>query len=142
MRGMITAPQPLAVDAGAKVLAEGGNAVDAALAAAFVQMVVTPRSCGVGGFGMMNIHTAATKQDIMLDFHGKAGAKVKPDMWEDDIIRENPTGYGYTLKDQVNERGYKSITTPGTVAGLYKALTEHGTMTWQEVIQPGIKVAL
>ena len=141
MKGMITAPQPLAVDAGVKVLAEGGNAVDAAVAAAFVQMVVTPRSCGVGGFGMMNIHTAATKQEVMLDFHGKAGARVKTDMWENDVIRENPGGYGYTLKDQVNERGYKSITTPGTVAGLHKALTEHGTMTWQEVIQPGIKVA-
>lgn len=138
---MITAPQPLAVDAGAKVLADGGNAVDAAVAAAFVQMVVSPRSCGVGGFGMMNIHTAATKQEIILDFHGKAGAKVKPDMWEDLVIRENSSGYGYTLKDKVNERGYKAITTPGTVAGLYKAQTEHGTMTWQEVIQPGIKVA-
>ncbi len=141
MGGMITAPQPLAVDAGAKVLADGGNAVDAAVAAAFVQMVATPRSCGVGGFGMMNIHTAATKQEIILDFHGKAGAKVTPDMWEDVIIRESPTGYGYALKDQVNARGYKAITTPGTVAGLYKAQTEHGTMTWQEVIQPGIKVA-
>ena len=47
IRGMITAPQPLAVDAGAKVLADGGNAVDAAVTAAFVQMVVTPRSCGM-----------------------------------------------------------------------------------------------
>ncbi|MFC1717664.1 gamma-glutamyltransferase [Candidatus Poribacteria bacterium] len=141
MRGMITAPQPLAVDAGAKVLADGGNAVDSAVAAAFVQMVATPRSCGVGGFGMMNIHTAATKQEIILDFHGKAGAKVEPDMWEDVVIRESNTGYGYALKDEVNARGYKAITTPGTVAGLYKALTEHGTMTWHEVIQPGIKVA-
>jgi len=141
MKGMITAPQPLAVEAGAKVLADGGNAVDAAVAAAFVQMLATPRSCGVGGFGMMNIHTGATKQEIVLDFHGKAGAKVIPDMWENEVIRENSSGYGYTLKDQVNERGYKSITTPGTVAGLYKAMTEHGSMTWQEVIQPGIKVA-
>lgn len=141
MRGMITAPQPLAVEAGAKALADGGNAVDAAVAAAFVQMLATPRSCGVGGFGMMNIHTAATKQEIVLDFHGKAGAKVIPDMWENAVIRENSSGYGYTLKDQVNERGYKSITTPGTVAGLYKAMIEHGSMTWREVIQPGIKVA-
>ncbi len=141
MKGMITAPQPLAVDAGAKVLADGGNAVDAAITAAFVQMVTTPRSCGIGGFGMMNIHTAATGQETMLDFHGKAGAKAKPTMWEDRIIRENPTGYGYTLQDQVNERGYKSVTTPGTVAGLYKAQTEHGAMPWRETLQPAIKVA-
>ena len=139
MKGMITAPQPLAVDVGANVLADGGNAVDAAVTAAFVQMVTTPRSCGIGGFGMMNIHTAG--QEIMLDFHGKAGAKVEPAMWEDRIVRENPTGYGYALQDQVNERGYKSITTPGTVAGLYKAQTEYGTLPWREVLQPAIKVA-
>ncbi len=141
MNGMITAPQPLAVDVGARVLADGGNAVDAAIAAAFVQMVVDPRNCGVGGFGMMNIHTAKTGQEVILDFHGKAGSKVKPDMWENEVVRENPSGYGYTLKNQVNERGYKSITTPGTVAGLYMASQEHGTMTWKEVIQPAIKVA-
>ena len=140
MNGMITAPQPLAVDTGAKVLADGGNA-DAAVAAAFVQMVVTPRSCGIGGFGMMNIHTAATGQETMLDFHGKAGAKAQPGMWEGDIVRENPSGYGYTLKDQVNERGYQAITTPGTVAGLYKASTEHGTMPWRDLIQPAVQVA-
>jgi gamma-glutamyltranspeptidase/glutathione hydrolase len=141
MKGMITAPQPLAVDAGAKVLTDGGNAVDAAVAAAFVQMVVDPRNCGVGGFGMMNIHTAATRREVILDFHGKAGAKATPDMWQDQIIRENPSGYGYTLKNTVNERGYTSITTPGTVAGLYKACTEYGTMAWKEVIQPALKVA-
>ncbi len=141
MKGMITAPQPLAVDAGARVLADGGNAVDAAVTAAFVQMVLTPRSCGVGGFGMMNIHSGSTQQEIVLDFHGKAGARAEPDMWVNEVIRENPSGYGYTMKDQVNERGYRSVTTPGTVAGLYKALTEHGTMAWHEVVQPAIKVA-
>ena len=141
MKGMITAPQPLAVDAGAKVLADGGNAVDAAITAAFIQMVVDPRNCGVGGFGMMNIHTAATKKEVILDFHGKAGAKAKPDMWESELIRENASGYGYALNGQVNERGYTSVTTPGTVAGLYKAATEYGTMTWQETIQPAIELA-
>ena len=141
MKGMITAPQPLAVDAGARVLADGGNAVDAAVAAAFVQMVTTPRSCGVGGFGMMNLYLEATGQEVILDFHGKAGAKVRPDMWEEVVVRENPSGYGYTLEGQVNERGYQAITTPGTVAGLYKAQTEHGSMDWREVLQPGIRVA-
>ncbi len=136
---MVTAPQPLAVDAGVKVLADGGNAVDAAVAAAFVQMVTTPRSCGVGGFGMMYIHTPET--DTILDFHGKAGARVRPDMWEHEIVRENTTGYGYTLQGQVNEVGYRSVTTPGTVAGLHKAQTDFGTMPWREVLQPGIAVA-
>lgn len=136
---MVTAPQPLAVDVGVRVLAEGGNAVDAAVAAAFVQMVTTPRSCGVGGFGMMYIHTPET--ETILDFHGKAGARVRPDMWEHDIVRENTTGYGYTLQGQVNEVGYRSVTTPGTVAGLHKAQSDFGTMPWRETLQPGIAVA-
>ncbi len=139
MKGMVTAPQPLAVDVGVKVLADGGNAVDAAVAAAFVQMVATPRSCGVGGFGMMNIHTS--EGDRILDFHGKAGARVRPDMWEHEIVRENATGYGYTLRGQVNERGYGAVTTPGTVAGLYKAQADFGTMSWREALQPGIAIA-
>ena len=141
MKGMISAPQPLAVDAGARVLADGGNAIDAAVTAAFVQMVATPRSCGIGGFGMMNIRIGTTEQEIMLDFHGKAGAKVRPDMWESEVIQENSSGYGYTLKDRVNDQGYRSVTTPGTIAGLYQAQIEYGTMTWPEVIQPAIDVA-
>ena len=139
MKGMVTAPQPLAVDAGVKVLADGGNAVDAAVAAAFVQMVTTPRSCGVGGFGMMYIHTREI--DTILDFHGKAGARVRSDMWEHDIISENASGYGYTLRGHVNELGYGAVTTPGTVAGLYRAQTDFGTLPWREALQPGIAVA-
>ncbi len=139
MKAMITAPQPLAVDAGATVLRAGGNAIDAAVTAAFVQMVVDPRACGVGGFGMMNIHTGG--REIMLDFHGKAGQKVKPGMWENIVERENSSGYGYTLEGDVNLRGYQAITTPGTVAGLFKAQSEHGTLPWKDVIQSGIQVA-
>ena len=139
MKGMVSAPQPLAVDAGVRVLADGGNAVDAAVTAAFVQMVTTPRSCGVGGFGMMYIHTP--ESDTILDFHGKAGARVRPEMWEHEILQENATGYGYTLKGQVNERGYGAVTTPGTVAGLHRAQADYGTMPWRATLQPGIAVA-
>ncbi|HUY93376.1 MAG TPA: gamma-glutamyltransferase [Pirellulales bacterium] len=54
MPAMIVAPQPLAVEEGAKVLAAGGNAFDAALICAAVQFVISPHSCGVGGYLMMN----------------------------------------------------------------------------------------
>ena len=49
MPSMISAPQPLAVDVGARMLAEGGNAFDAALACVAVQWLVDPHSCGAGG---------------------------------------------------------------------------------------------
>jgi gamma-glutamyltranspeptidase/glutathione hydrolase len=54
-RGMISAPQPEAVDAGADIFALGGNAVDAAIACAFVQGVVDPLMCGIAGFGSMQL---------------------------------------------------------------------------------------
>ncbi|MBI3948170.1 MAG: gamma-glutamyltransferase [Armatimonadetes bacterium] len=141
MKGMITAPQPLAVDAGARVLAAGGNAVDAAVTAAFVQMVVTPGSCGLGGFGTMNVHEGTTGREVILDFHGKAGARATPDMWQDQIVEENTSGYGYTLLSQANQRGYQAITTPGTVAGLHKGIADYGTMPWRKALRPAIELA-
>src|SRR5262245_49525208 len=56
MPAMIVASQPLAVEAGARVLARGGNAYDAALACAWVQFVVDPHSCGVGGYLLLTHH--------------------------------------------------------------------------------------
>ena len=55
-KGMITGPQPDAVEAGAEILRAGGNAVDAALACAFVQTVVDPMMCGIAGFGSLQLY--------------------------------------------------------------------------------------
>ncbi len=55
MRGVVVAPQPRAAEAGARVLEQGGNAFDAAIATAFVQMVVDPFMCGIGGFGTAHL---------------------------------------------------------------------------------------
>ena len=54
-KGMIVAPQPEAVEAGAVVLRDGGNAVDAAIACALVQTVVDPQMAGIAGFGSMQL---------------------------------------------------------------------------------------
>jgi len=139
--GMVVAPQVLAVEEGAKVLQNGGNAMDAAVTTAFVQTVVDRSNCGVAGFGTMNVYNAKTGEERILDFHGTAGSRVTPDIWENIVVRENPSGYGYTLEGGVNERGYTSITTPGTVAGLYEGLSRYGTISWKEAIQPAIKLA-
>jgi len=59
MSNMIVAPpQPIAVEEGAKVLMRGGNAIDAAVACAFVQSVVSPQMCGVGGYIILTLHLA------------------------------------------------------------------------------------
>jgi gamma-glutamyltranspeptidase/glutathione hydrolase len=56
MRGVVVAPQPLAAEAGASILESGGNAFDAAIGAAFVQMITDPQMCGLGGFGCATYH--------------------------------------------------------------------------------------
>ena len=70
--GMVSAPQPEAVEAGALALKNGGNAVDAAIACAVVQTVVDPQMCGIAGFGSMHLYLAERGEHLLLDFHGRA----------------------------------------------------------------------
>lgn len=111
---MIVAPQPDAVEAGALVLKEGGNAVDAAIACAFVQTVVDPLMCGIAGFGSMQIYFPEKNIHEIIDFHGKVPNTAKPDMWQDLIVGEADDGFGFILKGAVNDIGYQSITIPGS----------------------------
>jgi hypothetical protein len=121
MSGMAVAPQVPAAEAAFQVLRDGGNAIDAAVTAAFVQMVVDPQNAGIAGFGVATIRTADGDETV-VDFNGTAGSKASPDMWQDIFIEQDWTGYGYHLEGNVNDVGYQSIMTPGTVAGLAKIL--------------------
>src|SRR6266702_1205746 len=119
MPGLITAPQPPAVEEGAKVLAAGGNAVDAAVTCAFVQFVIDPHSCGIGGYAILNAHLAGQPTpNVLLDGPALAGSKVSPGMWEEVVIRPNPDGWGFFLQGKVNDSGYQAICAPGTVKAL------------------------
>lgn len=139
---MVVCPQPLAAETGIRVLRRGGNAVDAAVAAAFVQGVIDPTNCGIGGFGQMNVCMPARGEEMVLDFHARAGGAVKADMWKDIILDQPRDRWGYVLKDGVNAKGYTSVAVPGTVMGLYEGLQRFGTMPWREVIEPSIEVAM
>ena len=110
--GIITAPQPEAVEAGADVLRDGGNAVDAAVACALVQTAVDPIMCGLAGFGSMHLYMPEQGVHGFIDFHGRAPAAARPDMWADIVLGEAEDGFGFLLKGAVNEIGYQSIMTP------------------------------
>lgn len=141
MPGMIAAPQPPAVEEGAKILAAGGNAFDAALACAFVQFVVDPHSCGVGGYLILTGHTAEGGPQPILDAPAVAGSRVTPEMWEDRVIGPNPSGWGYFLEGKVNEDGYLSVCTPGIVRSLEAIHRRWCTRSWGELIAPAARLA-
>lgn len=141
--GMVVAPQAMAADIGAGVLAKGGNAVDAAVTVAFVQGVLDPTNCGIGGFGCMVAYCAESGEWRALSFHATAGALAREEMWEDLVQEEYARGAdGFRLKDYVNDIGYRSIATPGTVAGLAAALEQLGTHDWRSTIEPAVPFAL
>ena len=137
---IIVCPQPTAAEVGLDVMRRGGNAVDAAVTTAFVQGVIDPQMCGIGGCGVMLIHSPQAG-DVLLEFYGTAGSLVREDQWEAIFIREAADRYGYVLDGWVNDAGYQSVCVPGTVAGLHEALTRFGTISWAEAIEPAIPMA-
>ena len=141
MKGMVAAPQPVAAEEGMLLLRGGGNAVDAAVTAAFVQAVADPLNCGLGGLGWMHLYLADSGQDLLLDFCATAGSRARADMWVDHILGPSPDGIGFILKEDVNEVGYQSIAVPGLVRGLHEALTRYGTISWDAALQPAIELA-
>ena len=137
-QAMIVAPQPEAVEAGAEILRAGGNAVDAALACAFVQGVVDPMMCGIAGFGSMAVYSPAGNAHEYIDFHAPAPAAATPEMWQDLIEGEARDGYGFILKGRVNDIGYQSICVPASLAAHAEAHKRHGHMPWAELLAPAI----
>jgi gamma-glutamyltranspeptidase/glutathione hydrolase len=119
--------------AGAQMLAAGGNAVDAAVAASFCLSVVRPFSCGIGGGGFMVISLppsdeAPEGRAVALDYREACPAAVGPYFFD-----KLPTG--------ASERGVYSCAVPGTVAGLLYALEKYGTLDRATVLAPAIRAA-
>lgn len=142
MPAMIVAPQPLAVEEGAKVLQRGGNAFDAALACACMQFILDPHSCGVGGYLLLTYHPADTAEPhAILDAPAIAGSKVSPKMWEDQVIGPNPGGWGFFLKNKINDDGYLSVCVPGMVRGMQAIHERWCTWKWADLIAPAIELA-
>ncbi len=123
----------LASRAGEQMLAAGGNAVDAAVAASFCLSVVRPFSCGIGGGGFMVISLPPSQDDpngraIALDYREMCPAAVGPDYYEN-------------LPKSASRLGSKSCGVPGTVAGLLYALENFGTLDRATVLAPAIRTA-
>jgi gamma-glutamyltranspeptidase/glutathione hydrolase len=122
------------------MMRRGGTAVDAAIAAAFMDCVVEPASNGIGGEGVMAIHLESG-ENVIVDYVGRPAKTCTPDMYE--LTEETEPGWmGWRrVKGNANVYGYRASTTPGTVAGLTEALERYGTMSLKEVMGPAITVA-
>lgn len=130
-RAMVVTGQELATKEALLVLKKGGNAVDAAVTAAFVMAVTLPRAGNIGGGGFMLIHNAATKEVIALDFWQKAPAAASRTMF----VRDGKADA------KLSRESYIAVAVPGTVAGLAFALGKYGTMSLGEALRPAIRYA-
>ncbi|WP_398465538.1 gamma-glutamyltransferase [Tardiphaga sp.] len=137
-KAMIVAAQAEAAEAGADILREGGNAIDAAIACALVQGVVDPLMAGISGFGSAGIYFPGKNFHRYLDFHAPAPAAARPDMWEELIEGEARDGYGFILRGKVNDLGYQSICVPASLKAYYEAHSKLGVLPWRRIVEPAI----
>lgn len=139
--GMIVCPQPEAAEAGAAVLERGGNAVDAAIACAFMQGVVDPLMSGIGGFGSMQLYMPGRGVHEIIEFYARASLSATAEMWTDKLLGQSRDGFAFLLEGGISEFGHLAVCTPGSVKGYDHALSRYGTMDWADVIAPAIRQA-
>jgi len=140
-RGVVAAQHKLAARVGAGMLAEGGNAVDAAVATALALGVVEPWMCGLGGSGYLVVWMAAEKRSYVLDFQGMLPAAIRGDDYPLDAdVPYSIMGFPGVV-DRQNEVGYRSITVPGAVKGFSLAAERFGYFGFDHLLQPAIALA-
>jgi gamma-glutamyltranspeptidase/glutathione hydrolase len=141
MKGVVACVHPVAAEEGAKVLEAGGNAFDAAITTAFVQMIVLPFSCGLGGMVSAHLWAAAGRQHAIIDGYLRAGSQVTEDMWAQDHLGEADISGSSLFTDHRSTMGYTSVCTPGSVAGFAAVHERFATMPWSQLLQPAIRIA-
>lgn len=131
-RGVVAAAHPLAAQAGASILAGGGNATDALVATAFALGVVEPHSSGLGGGGFALVYEAKTGRVSALDFRETAPALATPALFERDGVYD----------PSLSRFGGRAVGVPGAPAG-YVALAERfGRLPLSQTVRPAVRLAV
>uniref|UniRef100_A0A0G4G9F0 Gamma-glutamyltransferase n=1 Tax=Chromera velia CCMP2878 TaxID=1169474 RepID=A0A0G4G9F0_9ALVE len=128
--GIVASSQTLASEAGVRILREGGNAVDAAIATAAVLAVTEPCSTGIGGDCFILFYCAKERKVFGLNGSGRSGAACT---WERVMAQ--------TEKEREDPWHARNVTVPGAVAGWCDALEKWGTKSLKEVLAPAIELA-
>lgn len=130
--GAVATISAQASQAALTILHQGGNAVDAAVAAAATLGVTDPFSCGIGGGGFMVIYLARDKRVITIDHRETAPGAVGPRLFQQD---------GKPLDFETAVASGAAVGVPGTVRGWHEALERYGSMRFSQVLAPAIEVA-
>src|SRR6187401_1017932 len=128
--GLVVCTSAPACDAGAAILAKGGNAVDAAVATAFAMAVTLPSAGNIGGGGFMVIRKASGEVTT-FDYREKAPLKSTRTMY----MRNGK------VEGALTNQGYLAPGVPGTVRGLAMAHKKFGKLPWKDVVMPGVLLA-
>src|SRR5262249_40607433 len=137
--GIVTTVQPLAAQAGLRILQQGGNAIDAAVAAAATLNVVYPANTGIGGDLFAIIYIASEKKVYQLNASGIAPSGLT-------LAHMNALGYKTDPRNSgpgsgMPSGGILTVTVPGSLWGWQEVLTRFGTKTFKDVLQPAIDYA-
>src|SRR3954469_22856375 len=127
--GMVGASQPLAAQAGLRILLAGGNAADAAVAVAAALNVVEPMSTGIGGDAFALVYDATTHRVSALNGSGRAPHAISPRVFAERGLNHVPSD------------GMLPVTVPGTVDAWATLLKRHGTLSLAQVLAPAIDYA-
>ena len=139
--GVVATHHYAASDIGARVLKEGGNAVDAAIAAGFAIPTREPWMSGIGGGGFMMVYSAKEKRVQAVDFTMIAPRAIDP---KDYPLTGGKGGGLFQWPAVVEDRnmaGYLSMAVPSYVAGVALALETFGTRRWADLIGPAVELA-
>ena len=131
--GMVTTQHFLATKVGEKILGQGGNAYDAAIAVGFTLAVVLPRAGNIGGGGFMVMHDSITNQNYSIDYREMAPAKSFTNMY----LNED----GSFNDEKLSTFGYLSSGVPGTVAGFWEVHQKFGSLDWDLLLEDAIYYA-
>src|SRR5919201_6694210 len=138
MRGAVAAGHTLTAEAGAEVLREGGNAVDACIAAAAMSWVVESPLTGPGAAGFLLVRASSSGMVRLHDFFaaipGEGLVRPVSEMEEVDVEFDRET-------TQIFRIGAASCAVPGAVAGLEAAHRSYATLPWRRLIEPAAELA-
>jgi gamma-glutamyltranspeptidase/glutathione hydrolase len=135
-RAVVASNHPLASVAGVETLLRGGNAVDASVATLFALSVVEPMMVSPFGAGFFTIRDGRTGDVAFLDDYAVVPFAARPDMFD-----PIPGDLDYNTTDGANMAGYRSVATPGALAGWAEAVRRFGRLPLAQTIEPAIRYA-